>query len=434
MSKKTDKRLLASLDYIDDKFTERAAKRIKTRPVGVTGGVSKKRMIKYVTLLAACMILLGAAIPIVTSLLNMLPEIIDPSASSEETEKPEEYFSDCYFAGTNNVYKYEGQFIYKVREANYERIVKYDPVTGKVSGVCLDRSCDHTYLKCPLASSLDGHINNYYVLEDWLIYNLVNYQSISNDQEEARLCLYNMKTGESRTIFEKTQTDNIIRSAITFLPFDGKVYISISEKDISDPKNKMQKEYIVSYDPETEETVYLCDEPENLGFIGISNKRLFYVEKLFYNWSSDYSGENLKKEETFTFVPLAVSGTYAYDFTPEDDDDNPNTMNVYDLETDSVFKIDFGGDPTSLCILEDELLYVINKSEDQNIGAELWRCDKRGENRQLLLKINEKTLQIENRIGNYIIGKQYKDGVAEHYIINTETGEIKAIPKLTNTN
>ena len=48
MSKKTDKRLLASLDYIDDKFTERAAKRIKTRPVGVTGGVSKKRMIKYV--------------------------------------------------------------------------------------------------------------------------------------------------------------------------------------------------------------------------------------------------------------------------------------------------------------------------------------------------------------------------------------------------
>ena len=46
MNKKTDKRLLSSIDYIDDKFTERAAKRIKTRQVGMTGGVSKKRMVK----------------------------------------------------------------------------------------------------------------------------------------------------------------------------------------------------------------------------------------------------------------------------------------------------------------------------------------------------------------------------------------------------
>ena len=73
MNKKTDKRLLSSIDYIDDKFTERAAKRIKTRQVGMTGGVSKKRMVKYVALLAACMILLGAAIPIATSIFQASP-------------------------------------------------------------------------------------------------------------------------------------------------------------------------------------------------------------------------------------------------------------------------------------------------------------------------------------------------------------------------
>ena len=128
MNKKTDKRLLSSLDYIDDKFTERAAKKIKTRQVGMTGGVSKKRMVKYITLLAACMILLGAAIPIATSLINRLPSgVIDPSASNAETtapetppaeEKPEEYFSDRYFAGVGNIYRYEGCFIYNVKESS----------------------------------------------------------------------------------------------------------------------------------------------------------------------------------------------------------------------------------------------------------------------------------------------------------------------------
>lgn len=449
MNKKTDKRLLSSIDYIDDKFTERAAKRIKTRQVGMTGGVSKKRMVKYVALLAACMILLGAAIPIATSLINRLPSgVIDPSASNAETtapetppaeEKPEEYFSDAYFAGVDNVYKYEGQFIYwekvTLGSDSYYRVAKYDPATDKVSSVCLNSSCTHTYADCPVASPI-GWEFVMDVFDDWLIYRTTNTLSYGNGPNGSKLCLYNLNTGETRTILEKTQTGNIIKYAQGHLIFEGKVYVTVREIDISNPENKVEKQYITCYDPDTDENVYMLDEPEGLGFIGISNKKLFFSKGIYLAeaWSTDYNGENLKKEEILNFHPLAVSGTYAYDFSIKDDDKNPATKNVYDLTTDSKFKIDFGGTLRALTILEDKLFYVIYKNADKTGGTELWTCDKRGENRQLILESEDVIFSPHNCIDNYIIGDTHINGIVEHYIFNTETGEIKAIPKLETAN
>jgi hypothetical protein len=444
MNKKTDKRLLSSIDYIDDKFTERAAKRIKTRQVGMTGGVSKKRMVKYVALLAACMILLGAAIPIATSILNKLPHVIDPSASNAETtapetppeeKKPEEYFSDCYFAGGDNVYKYEGQFIYWEKvdlgdDSYYYRVAKYDPATDKVSSVCLNSSCTHTYADCPVAAPINWHL----IMDsfgDWLILRFLTSGSSGNGPDGSKLCAYNLKTGEARTILEKTQAGNVIKYASEALAFEEKVYILISELDISDPNNKVKKSYITCYDPETDENTYMCDQPEGLGFIGISNKKLFFSKGIYLAeaWSTDYNGENLKKEEILNFHPLAVSGTYAYDFSIKDDDNNPATKNVYDLTTDSKFKIDFGGTLRALTILEDKLFYVVYKNEDKTGGTELWTCDRRGENRQLILESEDVLFSPKNCIGNYIFGDCYKNGVKEHYVFNTETGEIKAISR-----
>ena len=437
MNKKTDKRLLASLDYIDDKFTERAAKRIKTRPVGMTGGVSKKRMIKYVALLAACMILLGAAIPIATSLLNKLPEVIDPSASNDDTtapetqleeEKPEEYFSDSYFTGTLNVYKYEGQFVYYVKEnSGYYRIVKYNPEIDAVSSVCLNTSCSHTYDDCPVASPLGWDLL-FDGIGDWLIIRFSTPGGTGKGPDDTKLCAYNLKTGEARTVLEKNQTGNIVKYASGFLTFEEKAYILIVEKDISDPQNIISKGYITCYDPKTDENVYMCEQPEGLGFIGISNKRFFYSEKLRYNWSSDHNGKNLQKEETCTFLPVAVSGTYAYDFSFEDDDNNPATMNVYDLVTDSKFVIDFGNTLRDLRVLEDKLLYVIYKSEDKTGPTELWVCDKRGENRRFLLEFENNSFTPLNCLGDFIICQSTTNGISKYYIFNVETCEFKEIP------
>jgi len=432
MNKKTDKRLLASLDYIDEKFTDRAAKRIKTREVGVTGGISKKKTVKYLALIAACAILLGAAIPIATSLLNKLPEVIDPSASNDDTtapettpELPEEYFSDRYC----NVYKYEGQFVYSIDIGNYCNIVKYDPESNRVSYLCSDPKCTHTPGDCPLASPKGSgwSMNDIEVFGDWLVYDY-SYSGADKVLMGMTVNLYNMKTGESKIAAETTTDGTFYKYVSSYVVMNGKVYLSLCEKKVEGREYNILKEYIVSYDPETGESVYMCDKPEEMGLIGISNKRFFFIMGMKEIWSSDYNGENLKKEEILTFHPIAVSGTYAYDFGMDDDDNNPATMNVYDLVTDSKFKIDYGGTLRDLSILEDKLFYVIYKSEDKTGGTELWTCDKRGENRQLLLESEDILFSPRNCIDNYIIGDNYINGIVEHYIFNTETGEFKVIP------
>lgn len=436
MNKKTDKRLLASLDYIDEKFTDRAAKRIKTREVGVTGGISKKKTVKYLALIAACAILLGAAIPIATSLLNKLPEVIDPSASNDDTtapELPEEYFSDRYSIGVGNVYKYEGEFVYSIDIGNYCNIVKYDPESNRVSYLCSDPKCTHTPGDCPLASPEGSRwsMNYIEVFGDWLVYDY-SYSGADKVHLGMTVNLYNMKTGESKIAVETTTDGTFYKYVSSYVVMNGKVYLSLCEKKVEGREFNILKEYIVSYDPETGESVYMCDKPEDMGLLGISNKRFFFMMGMKETWSSDYNGENLKKEEILTFHPIEVSGTYAYDFGMDDDDDNPATMNVYDLVTDSKFKIDYGGTLRDLRILEDKLFYVIYKSEDKTGGTELWTCDKRGENRQLLLESEDILFSPQNCIDNYIIGAEHINGIVEHYIFNTETGEIKTVPTIQN--
>lgn len=443
MNKKTDKRLLSSLDYIDDKFIERAGKRIKERPVGVSGGVSKKRMVKYVALLAACMILLGAAIPVATNLLKNIPgNVIDPSASNESTtapetppeeEKPEEYFDDCWSMQIDKTFAYNGCFIYTIEETpEYYRVVKYDPVTDEVSSACLSDSCSHTYADCPLASPIGwDFIMN--VFGDWIIYETSSMGS-TGASASAKICLYNMKTGEYRIISERTENNNIIKNPVNYIVFDEKVYLYFSERDISDPQNIAIKHHIERYDPQTDELVYMCEEPEGMGFIGVSNKRFFYTKSFKETWSSDHKGENIKQEDVLTFDPIIVSGTYAYSFSPFDDDDNPATKTVYDLATDSTFSINFGGTLKWFTLLEDRILYTIYKNADKTGGTELWVCDHRGENRQLLLESEGVVINPMNCIDNYIIGYTMVDGITEHFIFNIETGEIKAIehPKLSD--
>ena len=289
MKKRTDKRLLSSLDHIDNKFTERAAERIKTRQVGMTGGVSKKRLIKQITLIAACFLMLVAAIPLVTTLVNKLPDYYAPSASNDSTSEaeippeatlPEEYFNKVYFATPNGVFEYEGQFVYYVNDSEdqyYGNIVKYDPETDRVSSICLDASCSHTPGECILAVPGIEYwdINYMEVFGDWLIYNYTDIGGVSVEFGTT-VRLYNMKTGEAQIALETITTDNITKYCKGYLVMDDKVYLNIGEISEEQCSVSVNREYIVSYDPKTQETVYMCEEPEGLGFIGISNKRFFF--------------------------------------------------------------------------------------------------------------------------------------------------------------
>ncbi|MBQ4141518.1 MAG: leucine-rich repeat protein [Clostridia bacterium] len=78
-----DKRLLGAIDYIDDRFIAEAAQKIKQRSTATaTEKTSKKKHFGYLSRLAACLIIMGAVLPIVTYLLRHYADHSDHPAGT----------------------------------------------------------------------------------------------------------------------------------------------------------------------------------------------------------------------------------------------------------------------------------------------------------------------------------------------------------------
>ena len=70
-----NKQLLDALDHIDDRFVAELVTSIKPPETAEGGTMQKKniiRSIKYAALLAACAVLMGAAIPLASSLIGRI--------------------------------------------------------------------------------------------------------------------------------------------------------------------------------------------------------------------------------------------------------------------------------------------------------------------------------------------------------------------------
>ena len=304
-------------------------------------------------------------------------------------------------------------------------IVKYDPTTDKVSSVCLDTSCSHSYGECPLAppEASGWSIKYMEVFGDWIIYDY-SYAGADKVVWDTPINLYNLKTGEHRIVAQATTSENSYDVPVSYVVINQKVYISISSRLLESQKGTG---YIVSYDPATDQTTYLCEMPEGMGLIGISNKRFFFMNSENENWSTDHKGENLTKEETLDFYPVAVNLTYA-DNTRQYQ--NTVVFEVYDIVTDSTFTIEFPAKLRSMAILSDKLLFTTYKSEKTATGTVLRLCDARGENQQIIFESESLILTPQNIVGNYVKCYSTENDVIDHYIINIETGEMKQIPHL----
>ncbi len=81
-------RLIEALEYIDVRFIEEAAEKIKPRPTGQVyfATPSRKRTLQQLLALAACIALLVAAIPTITYLANHLPDIVAFFTGDETTD------------------------------------------------------------------------------------------------------------------------------------------------------------------------------------------------------------------------------------------------------------------------------------------------------------------------------------------------------------
>jgi len=80
-------RLIEALEYIDVRFIEEAAEKIKPRPTGQAfyGKPSRSKAMRQFLALAACVLLLSAAIPAITYLANHLPDIVAFFTGDETT-------------------------------------------------------------------------------------------------------------------------------------------------------------------------------------------------------------------------------------------------------------------------------------------------------------------------------------------------------------
>lgn len=440
-----DSRPLEMLDYLDEAYVAEVVDNLdlKNEPgKPLPKKVVVLRSIRTAAVLVACAVLLGAAVPLVGRLVGMIPDILNPagtvgeSNTLEETETeppvvdktPEEYFTNgwlFYGGSVGSGAEYDGKWIHvaDIIATNIRVLAAYDPETGTTKSICVHHpNCFASGEHCPVIIPIGWNINFIEILGDWCM-----YQINGNGKYESEIHFYNMKTGESRVI-EGTESGNVITYPSTAYPMDGKAYLNMWDIDNA---SGTRRDYVSCYDPETDKTEYLCDEPEDMHMVGLSNKRIFFASTRSsllapsVVWSTDYSGNNLKKEEVLNFDLMVLSGTYAYDATSLMK--TKNSLKYYDLETNSISNIDFGGEVKYLFVQQNNLCLVFEGD------GKIYISDLLGGNMELVFDRSDLGFRPYNSVGDYLIGEiplicEIMPGGT--YALNIKTGELKAIPSI----
>ena len=121
-----------------------------------------------------------------------------------------------------------------------------------------------------------------------------------------------------------------------------------------------------------------------------------------------------------------MSGAYAYNeitFMA-----NPSSIEVYDVDSDSMFTLDFGGEVKGFCIGEEKIAYILESDR------KLCLCDLRGENKEVIIDRPDASMIIRRFLGDYLVCNiPGTSGVMPggDYVLNLKTGEFTAIPTLS---
>ena len=438
-----DSRPLEMLDYLDEAYVAEVVDNLdlKNEPgKPLPKKVVVLRSIRTAAVLVACAVLLGAAVPLVGRLVGVIPDILNPagtvgeSSTLEETETeppvvdktPEEYFTNgwlFYGGSAGSGAEYEGKWIHlsNIIATNIKVMAAYDPATGTTKSICVDPNCPSSGNYCPAIVPIGWDLRYIEIIGDWCV-----YQFDGNEKNATEIRLYNMKTGVVRSITPKPEGENIIAYPSVAFPMDDKLYLNLHDKNSA---SENIREYVAVYDPETDTTEYLCDEPEDMHMVGLSNKRIFFAEKRnslrdpSVVWSTDYSGNNLKKEEVLNFDLIVMSGIYAYEPIMEDhfEKDGYN-LRAYDLAADSMFTINFGKPMKYLIPLDGKLGFVPEEN------GKFYLADARGEGAKLVAEYADPNFRPFSMVGDHIIGRLLD--TSGYAVLDIKTGELKAIPSI----
>lgn len=286
---------------------------------------------------------------------------VDPEKGSDNESSliDGEYFTDgsLYQAGENTSgFFYEGCWLYIEMqktigpsgyyiqdgekhiiydEVQMKRIVKYNPHTGTVSSPCLDPTCSHGFESgCPMLAPLpkDGRKVSFHIrtiIGDWMLI----FTQWTDDVYVTlnRNIAYNLKTGESKEIFEEELGESVMTRWMGATHFGHKYYIVKQTLDYSNTEythgtgNQSvldfapeTKQMICEYDFDTGTMKELFEIPENFYLSDVTNKRFILRDDMNVMYSCSYDGSNMSKEEYLDAQQENMIGHYGYIFTDLD--------------------------------------------------------------------------------------------------------------------
>ncbi len=327
---------------------------------------------------------------------------IDPTESTEKNpnkipfediDETAEYFTDGSLYKQGDRYYgffYQGYWIYVetqettgpkgllvrdgkeyVRYGNIEmqRIVKFNPATGVTSSTCLDPVCNHSFesgclmLLQPTVGAIGSELWIQRIVGDWMIF------YIKQDDAEyvtriTTVC-YNLKTGESRRIFEEDLSTAVMTRWVGGCSFDGKYYNVKQVLDYTQTGYQQggEGQNVLDYAPKTKHIVCehnietgkikeLFEIPDTYYLTAVSNKRFFFYDDTNAIYCCNRDGSNMRKEQYLDFRPENIVGTYAYRFSEYDG------FVYFDLKTNEKKLVEAGFDEYKLCTLaEDGVLF-----------------------------------------------------------------------------
>ena len=320
---------------------------------------------------------------------------IDPEESTEKGSSvninvENEYFTDGTPLKKGNAYDgffYEGCWIYvetrqakgpggllvrdgkeyiSYKDISMKRIVKYNPVTGVTSSVCLDPVCNHSFesgclmLAQPTPGERVPDIVVKRIIGDWMIF----FIRQDDDEYVARITttIYNLKTGESRSMCEEDLSSEIMTRWVGGSVFEGKYYNVKQILDYSKTGYQQGEEdrSVLDYSPQTRHI--LCEHdietgtvnelfeiPDTYTLTAVSNKRFFFADDSGNIHCCDLDGSDMRKEKYLRFRPENSAGTYAYVFS-----ESENGFSYFDLSTNKEKNVDSGFRVYKRCSIAEE--------------------------------------------------------------------------------
>ena len=302
--------------------------------------------------------------------------------SCGRSEEPELFYSYDSSEGEWAKYSfYVDEFHYyeelnrKTMERTAYRLIKRNNETGELSHVCIDPVCSHEpYSNCPL-TSLYGMNTAGQCVGDWLGFARVPDIMQSNEfhsPSDRFLCIYNLSTGESRTIVETGSGEQFYAR-----PFKNIIYIMLP--DLVDGKTLYK---LSSYNPDEDKWAELIVFDKMFMITAVSNKRIYLAELTLApiegteSFSVDHNGKN-RREEPEMNMPIAFTdgGTaYGHAFRDMESSRKVNAGYYYkfNVNTREYARIPESEGASAMGLWKGRLVYATCKDLELGVGINPW--------------------------------------------------------------